>query len=128
MVDVVEVPLRRAVRALLFRMRVKAEGGASRAEEKLVGAIRVRNRYLPAPVTLGAHVIVGSGVGSGVGLGVGVAFGSGVGVGGGGTLTPHAETLLVSIVTAPVIAMTLPATLAPKFKVTLVLATICPTN
>jgi hypothetical protein len=51
----------------------------------------------------------------------------GVGVGG-GTLAPQAETWLLSSVTAPISPKTLPATLALKFKVALVLATMFPTN
>jgi hypothetical protein len=71
---------------------------------------------------LGPHVTVG------VGVGVGDGDGDGVGVGDGVTLAPQAETLLVSSVTAPVSAKTLPATLAPKFKVSLMLETMFPTN
>jgi hypothetical protein len=41
---------------------------------------------------------------------------------------PQVEMLLVSSVTAPVSAKTLPATLAPKFNVLLMLATMFPTN
>jgi hypothetical protein len=77
---------------------------------------------------LGAHVIVGVGVGVGVAVGEGLGVGVGVGVGVGGMLTPQAEMLFVSSVTAPMSPKTLPDTLAPKFKVTLVLATMFPTN
>ena len=71
-----------------------------------------------------AVAVAGSGVNVGVAV-AGTGFAVGVGVAAAHTL---AETVLVSIVTAPFRARALPDTLAPVFRVMLVSARIFPTN
>lgn len=47
MVDIVEMAFRRAIRAVLFRVDVKAEGRAARAGGESIAVTQIRNRYLP---------------------------------------------------------------------------------
>ena len=72
------------------------------------------------PTGVGLGVAVGPGVGDAVGLGVGFGVGLGVGVG--------AVMVLLSSVTAPLIAKARPSSVAPVFSVMLWSAMIVPTK